>query len=702
MRFGFCLTVMAGMVLTMNASGAASPHAGPATVAHFRFDAGERLVIEQRSGQRLAIEGLVSQTQGPTGAALLLDGYTTGVSGDAIQQLQSGGGWSISCWLKLEAFPWNEAPILDQATSAGSLFFGVDPWGRLLISRASQGRAERIRSREAIPVRTWTLVTASFSGGRTTFFAGDKQLNSVAAEAAQGAIDPKRAASSPLLIGRARAPRLPFPPDKIHPLLPAEYGLEGALADLTIHERALGARQLKQLTAGVDARWLQATPPPPLPRWDGGAGPFGAFYTTLNYDSPTWHRGRRVGPDSDVVVRFAHAPVQLVFWQGMNFIPAWVTENNRWYTEQFMEIYGKPRCPDGEDCEPMSDKQSRYSHVRILESTPARVVIHWRYALAEVENHKLADATSPMDWGAWADEYWTVYPDAVAVRRQVLWTDAPNREASEFHETIVLVPAGERPEDVIHLDALSLGNLQGQTATYTWVPRTATDFAKPRGPDNFPAPADPVIQRVNLKSQWKPFQITGAQPAKITGINWEPSMSTFEWWNHWPVAQIRSSGRPALLADRPGHSSLSHIKWPITERDEQRIGRLLLTGLTTKTADALAPRARSWLQPALAQASSGQVRYDQAQRSYVVENAAQNAPLRITIHASEEQPLVNPAVMVSGWPHSASVTFEGAQLDSGASTAVGYVDHLASRDLIAYLPLTATQTLTLSIVPQPH
>ena len=34
----------------------------------------------------------------------------------------------------------------------------------------------------------------------------------------------------------------------------------------------------------------------------------------------------------------------------------------------------------GGDFEPMSDKQDRYSHVRIVENNDARTVIHWRYA----------------------------------------------------------------------------------------------------------------------------------------------------------------------------------------------------------------------------------------------------------------------------------------------------------------------------------
>jgi hypothetical protein len=466
-----------------------------------------------------------------------------------------------------------------------------------------------------------------------------------------------------------------------------------------VRDHGLSRIELRRLMAGVDRASLQQAPAPPLPRWTGGPGPFGAFYTSLHYD-PAWDAPRRVGPDTDVVVRFPQASIQLVFWQGANYIPAWVTENGRWYSDEFMEIYGKPRCPDGEDCEPMSDKQVRYSHVDILESTPARAVIHWRYALSEVENQKLADAPNPSDWGAWADEYWTVYPDAVAIRRQVLWTDHPEREKSEFQESIVIIPAGETPEDNINLDALTLSNLQGEAKSYTWQARTAADFAKPRGPDHFTGLADPLIQWINLRSQWKPFQVAGAGPASFEGINWEPSMSSFEWWNHWPVAQIRSSGRPALTSDRPSHTSLSHIYWPIAQKDERQISRLLLTGLTTDQAGALAPRARSWLSPPTATISSGgTVRYDASQRAYVIEGVSGRDPIRIDIAADPEHPLVNPVFVVPHWSNTAGAVVEGVPQAATDKIQLGYVERLEGRTLIAYLPWIATNRVTVTLAP---
>ena len=100
-----------------------------------------------------------------------------------------------------------------------------------------------------------------------------------------------------------------------------------------------------------------------------------------------WDEPRRVGPDSDVVVRFDESPIRLVFWQGTNYGGDWVTENNKWYTDEFVETGGPIDCPGGEDCEPMSDKQNRYWRVRNLENTDARAVVHWRYALFEVVNY---------------------------------------------------------------------------------------------------------------------------------------------------------------------------------------------------------------------------------------------------------------------------------------------------------------------------
>jgi hypothetical protein len=669
-------------------------------VARWNFHIGpSRDVVEELSGEHAQIEGTIYPVTGPVGDALQFDGYTGALHGKSLDALTHPSSTTIVCWLQLEAYPWNELPILDQQDQRSGLFFGLDAEGHVLARLGGGNTGNSAASTDVVPLRTWTLVTLMIDKERhLTFTIGGH------ASSSQGLGPPAGAsgagslvtAAGGLVIGHVRRPLLPGPSSMIHPQLPIEYALQGSLGGLAVYGRALTSRDIDTLLAQADKRLLTAIPWPTFPRGQGGDRPaFGAFYTTLQFDR-VWDRSRRVGPDSDVVVRFDGAATQLVFWQGNSYVPAWVTENNRWYTDEFMEVYGHPRCPDGEDCEPMSDKQVRYSHVRILESTPARAVVHWRYALSEVEKYGIADAPAPGDWGDWADEYWTVYPDGVAVRRSVLWSTAAERAKAEFQESIVLIPPGETPEDSLYFDALTFANLEGAASTYRWQPKTVKGLALPRGPESFPEPKDAVIQWVNLKSEWKPFQVAWGNDVTFAAYNGESSISSFEWWNHWPVAQIASSGRPALAADRPGHTSVSHIYWPIYEQDEQRISKILLTGLTRSSATQLVPVAASWRNPARLELSGGTVvPYDAAQRAYILP-ASDARALRMTLHASARSPAVHPAFVVPGWRGAAELkVVSGA--DSSPEASVGYLNELKGSSLVIYLPVTATGDVVLEL-----
>ena len=67
----------------------------------------------------------------------------------------------------------------------------------------------------------------------------------------------------------------------------------------------------------------------------------------------------------------------------------------------------------------MNDNQNRYSHVRIVPPHQARVVVHWRYAPVNVRN-ELMNVDERLNNGAWVDEYYYFYPDAVGIRK-VTW-----------------------------------------------------------------------------------------------------------------------------------------------------------------------------------------------------------------------------------------------------------------------------------------
>ena len=600
----------------------------------------------------------------------------------------------------MDAYPWNWVPIVDwERDMQAGYMFGIDPYGRIGLHAAVAGSWQVLSSNARVPLKRWTHVAATFDPARgIALYIDGKQAGEAGVT---GALTPPE--RTDLLIGRVRDKMMPVPSGLIHPKHPVYYSLEGVLDELTIHGRALAAAEIATAFSTVHAPQGMSSPWAVMPAGAPGPGRFGAYYETLRFQD-TWDRPRRIGPASDVIVRFPQSGMRLVFWQGHNYVPAWVTENGKWYTDEFLEAYGKPDCPDGEDCEPMSDKQSRYSHVRILESTDARVVVHWRYALNETENYKGAYPDPLMGWFDWGDEYWTVYPDGVAVRRQVLWSshldgvrpgDKPGDAPHEFQESIVLNGPGQWPEDNINYDAVTLANLQGETAVYRWQEKSKEVFDYPHGPDAFPTPADANIQWINLKSTWKPFQIVPL-PAKFTAYNGEKTLSSFEWWNHWPVAQIDSSGRPALAPDRASHTSLSHIYWPASGTTETTVTKLLMDGLTTKPAAELAALGKSWLHPAAIEATGLRSEgYQAAERAYVLRCEGAARKVGITLTATAESPLVNPVLIVRDWNSGARVLVNGKPAGK-----LGQVPHLEGTDLVVWIELESMQPVRIQIEPQ--
>jgi hypothetical protein len=511
-----------------------------------------------------------------------------------------------------------------------------------------------------------------------------------------------QARNASLVIGRVRQPINSFPAWISHPQDPIEYSFDGDLDEVALLDHAISADEDRAQIERVAKPAGEVIPWAVLPAGPQGAGPFGAMYASLRF-SPPWDRMRRLGPESDVVVRFDRSPMRLVFWQGNNYIPAWVTENGKWYTDEFLETWGEG-CGGAGDCEPMSDKQSRYSHVSVLASSEARAVIHWRYALAEARNYEGANADERTGWFDWADEYWTVYPDGTAVRKQVLWSGALDKP-HEWQETIAINGPGQRPEDNIEADALTLENMAGETATYHWEPKTDGAFSLPKGPAKLDHPSNANMQIVRLKSAQNPFEIVWPRGVSFDTYNGEPSYSMFEWWNHWPVAQVGSSGRPAIAADRASHSSLSHIYWDAYARTAESMTKLLLCGLVERDSATkqLVPLAKSWISPPEAKLSvpgEGTVEYDPAQRAFVVHGKADavRGPFTVLIESSAERPLVNPALVIDAavTPKEVRVWIDGKE--AKIPVRVGMEHHLEGDQVVIYLEMTATEPAEIQIV----
>lgn len=664
----------------------------PGPVAKWSFNETDKaLTSDQVTGSNDQVGGYYKYVPGVSGTGLRFDGYTTSVTCKPQDAPKLSNAFSVEAWVALNTYPWNWVPIVDQeeATMAG-YFFGIDAYGHLSLQVEINGVWQSVTSNAVLPLKRWVLVTGTFDKDKgLSLFLDGKPVGELTV---QGSMTP--AGRSTLLIGRVREPMFPGPPPTIHPQYKVWYGLDGILDELSIYDRSLNPAEIESSFMAAGAPKQDVLPYPKLPSGPPGAGPFGAYYATLKYQG-IWDRLRRIGPDSDVVVRFDQAPIRLVFWQGTNYVPAWVTEDGKWYTDEFLETWGTG-CPDGADCEPFSDKQSRYSHVSILESDPARAVVHWRYVLSEVE-HGVGASPDPLTgWFDWADEYWTIYPDGMAVRKQVLWSSALGRP-HEWQESIVIDPPGTRPEDNINSNAITVANMQGEQATYSWWPET---------PQNFPRPADPNIQIVNLKSQWKPFQIVSPVDSSIRpyrGPGFPSQYSHFHWRNHWPVAQIASSGRSAVAPDRAAQTSLSNIYWGVYSRSEDSMTKIMLDGLTTQPVADLVQAAKSWLSPPNVEVKGEEFRsegYDPAQRAFVLDRAGTNpsSPLQLTLEAHANSPLYDSALVVKDWGEAgARLTIDGKPVAWGKDYRCGHVHRLRGTDLVVWFRIESTHPVRLSL-----
>ncbi len=639
------------------------------------------------------VEGYFELTQGVSGQAGKFDGFTTRVVRKADQAAQLGPSFTIEAWIAAQEFSQNQTAIINsEEDHKTGYFLGIDNQGRLLIQANMGGQWQTCTSNTHLPIHCWSHVAGivDADNGLTLYMNG----KSVGSNPVKGQFTP--AEGTDTWIGMSQTKQAPMPARYKDPNMFGWMVFDGLIDELKIHNKGLSAREVQASYEALkpsNVRVLQYRNMPSGPK-DGKR--FGAFYTRLKY-SPQWEKQWRVGDRADVVVTFEDPRANFVFWRGTSYIPHWVTQNDIWYNNQFVERRGNSDGCVG--CvEPMSDKKCRFSHVRVLHCTPARTVIHWRYAPVGLKlKHPYADPYSGL--GDWVDEYYTLYPDMVGVRSITL--HSTEVEAfTDWQEAIIVHPPGRMPEDNIKATALSIGNIKGEVTHYTW-PETS----KVRKLGNLPSQA--CIQIVNLKADVSPFMIVPpTHNIKISLFRSHGPNSMFRHWNHWPVAHGMSSTTNAFDASKPSHSSLTSWKnWALYRSTDNSRTHLMLHGVTEKGCQDLTGLAKSWISPAKAKVVSGNYRsagFDQEQKAYVVErvDSQQADTLHLKLDASPDSPLVNPAIVVKNWPESAKARIEvaGRALDS-EDIKMGIEKEIDGNNLIVSLTLEASDSTEIRIKP---
>ncbi len=629
----------------------------------------------------------IRYVEGIEGKAALFNGYTS----DWIEKGTELNPTSlfIEAWVAPQEYSFNQSAIIDQEKDFNKGFFlGINQDGKLTGALSVNGNWLSCMADQPLPQARWSHVAMAFdeSSGIRLFING----KCIQLLAAKGKVD--YASDLPLMIGKTQTKQTPTytegPTSKGEKTWMRFNGLidELRISDQNPSEKDLAAQVRKTGKVG-----MQALSMPQMPSANIQEGPFGAYYTRLRY-TEGWESLWKTGDYPDIVIRFPDIPIKYIFWRGTGYIPAIVSENNIWMTDQSLEDYG-----DGQCFEAMGDKQCRYSHVRILESTPARCVIHWRYALAGIHNQIMHEDET--GWGDWTDEYWTIYPDGVGIRQQILHSDYFDTDTYQFQETILFNQPGTKPQDNLEMEAIQFADMDGQTAVYSWANGA---------PGSFPSPCHQPIQLINIKARYKPFSIF--QPERITkpfNFGWVEGYSTFPCWNHWPVSQIKSDGRNASSSDKPSHTSLTQIsgKEQLVERGENNtvIARQMV-GMTTDSILSLLPLARSWNYPPSIRVVEGDFiskGYDVYQRAYLLERKSvqpDGSPLRLVIEASQSSPVNNLILVINNWKQQEpEITLDADVLAKGKDYQYGYIPTLTGDKLILWIPLKRTVTTDLII-----
>lgn len=292
---------------------------------------------------------------------------------------------------------------------------------------------------------------------------------------------------------------------------------------------------------------------------------FGATEVKLRYDAPISVRNPETGELSsisydtawktelkDVVVSLPNG-ARFVFWRGSSYIPFWAGQHNTGLSYEWAETLPPP---DGfVDCvEPLMDKELRYSRVEIVESTPARVHIRWRYQSTDFL-YKV--------WGDMPVEDYYFYPDGFGTR--ILNLKSAPGSIYEVQEFIVITPQSAFPFKVLDPKMTDILFLDGQKREIPFPSQgeksTAGTIKRPGIGD----PRDiPAVYRVRLHKEDSPSAISFTPINTLLPSIFGPfydreEMATpFYWGSHWPLARGNMTGM--AIDDRiylsPSHNSI--------------------------------------------------------------------------------------------------------------------------------------------------
>jgi len=663
--------------------------------------------IETIGNTNSTVEGNKSLwRKGISGTALQFDGYFSKIEIPVEKVTMISDQITLEAWIAIGAYPWSYVPVIQQcddvpeeiqayvgerALLAGEtmsseekrdfrvglkkendkgFFFGIDGHGFPSFKIRVGNQWEELTSGIHMERRKWYQLVATYSkaSGEMNIYidgqiAGTKKV-------AQSSIELSK---KNILIGKGKK-RRPVDPVRKNSFervqrspLPHSYSFDGLLDEIKIYDVALTPTQIEhtfKLYNPIPAKLSNVNMDKRVLPDGRQLRSFGGYYTKLTFYD-IWDNLWRFSDHPDVVVEFDKLPTKFIFWRGVGYIPMIVNEKNQWYSNEFNETWYKS---GGQGCqEPMSDKKNYYNHVRIIENTPARVVVHWRFPLMDV-NHVMANYNDSTGWADWSDWYYYIYPDGLAVKKMHLWTDGERNH--EWQESMVIMGPDQHPEQIVNTkDALTMLNIKGESKTYDWVTGPPKDVKEPK---------EKNIQYINYAGEYKPVTIGEFINSNVVENGQLTPYAVFPTWNHWPVSQMPSDGRYASFTDRTAHSSLTHVMMPVDSEvltgDKPFYEKLIMEGMLNKKPEELIPIAKSWLNaPQLINAKGCTGSFDKSQRAYIIN--IKTTPLAFGLNCNSDQPMFNACFVIKNWGKNgdAKILIDGKKIGNESSTRQGLI-----------------------------
>jgi hypothetical protein len=632
------------------------------------------------------LSGNFRVVQGVSGSALKFDGYTTMLTRKDNETPALSAAFTIEAWVAIAAYPWSWCPLICHNNNSSGYAFEIGPEGELALKVFSGSAWRNCISNDKINLKKWTHVAGIFDPeqGLTVYIDGIEKGRLEF----QGQMNPPRRVD--LVIGSVQNPAKPAFIHREYGTLPGWYSLDAIIDEVKIYDKA---RNIADMRKSLVSKMPTTSPDIPLrmlPSTSGGSGRFGAYLTHLKFYWE-WDDLWRVGDHPDIVVQFDDSPVRVVFWRGTRYSPAWVTENNLWMADQSVEAWDNE-----EGCfEHMQDRHCRYSHVRIIENTPARVVIHWRYApVSAHDNHwKVNPRTG---WGCWIDEYYYIYPDQTGIRKYT-WEKGSLNRPRQFQESIPFTGPGQVQGDVINEQYVTVANLKGDKQVFSYIenPQRRTDKT---------VPENPLIQMHNFKAKNKPFIIfePGGRMRYLRDMDIS-SLSRPGSCSHWPIGQMRCDGRTQITTDRATSFLGFPITSPVVHEKANRNWISSLYGMNNQSFDRLVPLARSWIQSPKLIVNSGNVEsvnYDFSQRAYILNCKDPVLPeAELILDASIDSPLNNACLVLKGWGDTTPIVkVEGVLQVEGKGIKMGHIRNLEGTDLLLWLERESDVPIKISLI----